>query len=867
MTSKSDLENTTRGVFSYDLIPLRLELPEIRLLELFPAPNFTDDVWCRLYTVLIEEPPQYAGDGLPCPSCSRHGPLWYIKLPRKYGRDACQGCGLTKGSGRKFETPPYNALSYAWGDCTKSHEIFTIKPTDPKDHGCGINVASHGSESLSIPITVSLDSCLRHLRSSCGSTSLTIWIDQICIDQTNDMEKSAQVELMRKIYTMAQKVIVWLGPAADGSDDVMDAHTHAAMVWREHLQTTVAYPLSMEELAGTNDTEILGTYLSTDENWWLPCFQRIIDEVVMIYAPLIRAHKIQKWLGRVWFSRIWIIQELSLARDAVFVCGYKSVDIAHVWGPSRLLLDIFWRWAHLCLVDKLKFSETSSGILQSFPMATLEEIFHSFSVISTALEWKNCQLDWYGGETMTLLRVLIRLYANPRCASTSSRYRDRVYGLLGVASDAQVLNIRPDYSNNTKTTMILTQIARTLIQNGHEPLEVLGWAQFPKRGVTEMEDGVDEHFPLPSWVPDWHNGLLSPYRAHHGQELRSFSASLNTSLQVVPAVLQSTLGLRGFFVDTIEEVGTYIPQQKEGEPAAAKDDQNIDRAADFHGPLCAIKEFWRRSVEKNHAIYTSASRQNEALWRVPIRDLWLWSKKEDCRHVAVRPPSELGVYFQQAHEYCRIRMLIRQQRMQHATPDVEFTPILSQAEADLVQQAQDRAGVVFEYGSHLAETLRGTGLRPYLTKKGYLGLAPSHTQPGDVLVIFSGGLVPYVIRPVTTDTDRYRFKPDAGSQDKSDDQRRVNSTTEEAKQDVEDCHDPNFKLPKSPLYTEAEIHAMYEQYKFHQSTCTPPEPVVLPMRPDENDSIYTFVGEAFCDGIMDGEFMERAGEIHDFFLI
>ena len=77
--------------------------------------------------------------------------------------------------------------------------------------------------------------------------------------------------------------------------------------------------------------------------------------------------------------------------------------------------------------------------------------------------------------------------------------------------------------------MILTQIARALIQNGHEHLEVFGWAQFPKKGVTEMEDGEDEQCPLPSWVPDWHNGLQSPYRTGHSLALRSLSASLNTA--------------------------------------------------------------------------------------------------------------------------------------------------------------------------------------------------------------------------------------------------------------------------------------------------------------------------------------------------
>lgn len=182
------MEKTTREAFSYDLIPLRFNPPEIRLLELFPAPNFTDDLLCRLYTVLIEEPPQYVGDGLPCSSCSCHNPLWYINLQRRYGRDACQDCGLTKDSGVPFDTPSYRALSYTWGNGTKSHVIFTTKPSKATDRERRISLEgrptdgsvlddNHERESLNIPITASLDSCLRQLRSSYRPESLTIWID------------------------------------------------------------------------------------------------------------------------------------------------------------------------------------------------------------------------------------------------------------------------------------------------------------------------------------------------------------------------------------------------------------------------------------------------------------------------------------------------------------------------------------------------------------------------------------------------------------------------------------------------------------------------------------------------------------------
>lgn len=47
------------------------------------------------------------------------------------------------------------------------------------------------------------------LRGATDTTSL--WIDSVCIDQTNIEEKSGQVALMGEIYKNADKVIVWLG--------------------------------------------------------------------------------------------------------------------------------------------------------------------------------------------------------------------------------------------------------------------------------------------------------------------------------------------------------------------------------------------------------------------------------------------------------------------------------------------------------------------------------------------------------------------------------------------------------------------------------------------------------------------------------
>jgi len=85
----------------------------------------------------------------------------------------------------------FKALSYTWGSNAKLHII---------------NIS--GQE---FAITESLDTALRNIRHS--SRSIVVWIDQICIDQEHNEEKSEQVSSMGQIYRAAEEVLIWLGPS------------------------------------------------------------------------------------------------------------------------------------------------------------------------------------------------------------------------------------------------------------------------------------------------------------------------------------------------------------------------------------------------------------------------------------------------------------------------------------------------------------------------------------------------------------------------------------------------------------------------------------------------------------------------------
>lgn len=99
-----------------------------------------------------------------------------------------------------------------------------------------------------------------------------LWIDYICINQNDLVEKATQIPLMADIYRTAQQVLVWLGPSADDSDHVM------------------------RTIRDCNEEEMKST-----------AFQ----------------HRMLSLIHRRWFTRVWILQEFAVpTQDPVFLCGF-----------------------------------------------------------------------------------------------------------------------------------------------------------------------------------------------------------------------------------------------------------------------------------------------------------------------------------------------------------------------------------------------------------------------------------------------------------------------------------------------------------------------------------------------------------------
>ena len=87
----------------------------------------------------------------------------------------------------------YEALSYVWGD-------------DPEPHTSYV-------DGRILEVTPNLDEALRNIRFR--SRRRILWIDAICINQTNVSEKNHQVYQMHTIFANAAEVLVWLGESDD----------------------------------------------------------------------------------------------------------------------------------------------------------------------------------------------------------------------------------------------------------------------------------------------------------------------------------------------------------------------------------------------------------------------------------------------------------------------------------------------------------------------------------------------------------------------------------------------------------------------------------------------------------------------------
>lgn len=260
--------------------------------------------------------------------------------------------------------PQYTALSYTWGSPYGVHEILI-----------------NGSSSR---VPKNLWRFLHQARSLGDDLSGWLWIDVLSINQCDVSERGHQVKLLSSTFARADRVVVWLGPAYQSSD--------VAMVALAKL----------------------------DEN----------GQKGECHAKLWRGNVGHAMLGicsRPYWRRLWVFQELRLAREVRLMCGEKTVE----WHQISAVMD-----------------SADSGPKRLRHVDTVEVALRSPAVRMIRLKLQSVD---------TTLWSLVRLTSHLRCLDV----RDKVYALLGVATGG-CRGIEPDYSLPFPTLMnqLLREIFR-----------------------------------------------------------------------------------------------------------------------------------------------------------------------------------------------------------------------------------------------------------------------------------------------------------------------------------------------------------------------------------------------------------------------
>ena len=166
-----------------------------------------------------------------------------------------------------------------------------------------------------VPVTENLWQALFHLTTS--KTIRIMWIDGICIKQTDKSERNRQVSQMSRIYRRADRVISWLGMPD----------------WSSHL----AMQILNKEFG--DSTWSIATTESVDKT------VRIADDVEIPYTSQVTADKqpslqcqlqaVACFCWRPYWLRLWIIQEIIMGPDIVLLCGHDQVT----WSDFYQFVD------------------------------------------------------------------------------------------------------------------------------------------------------------------------------------------------------------------------------------------------------------------------------------------------------------------------------------------------------------------------------------------------------------------------------------------------------------------------------------------------------------------------------------------------
>ncbi|KAH8587148.1 heterokaryon incompatibility protein-domain-containing protein [Bisporella sp. PMI_857] len=593
-----------------------------------------------------------------------------LKLKPGNSGDLC--CDLIPVSLDKL--PKYEALSYSWD----SQELTG-------------RISCHGKQ---LSVTPNCEAALRRLRLQWDSRLL--WIDAICIDQSSVVERNQQVAHMGEIYTMAKRVVVWIG---EGSPETLLAFQYfervavTGMLLRKDTQARML-DLQIKRFKEESKNLHEGNFTSLDG---------VLKDV----------------FSRSWFSRLWTIQEVALARRIDVMCGSAKINFNHFAAGSRIV-------AQLQEGPDTESPLLGHGVLSGH-IALHVRIMDS---LKRYRDWKVKLAEFIfrypKSESPKLSRSTILELGRDKMTSDP---KDKIFGLYGLLS-AMDFKLAQDIDYSKSLVQIYTDETVAALTEDNS-LDIF-------YNITGSESVPG----LPSWVPDW-SDTTSPRCTTHW----SFCAAGEDPPRFGIHRVDAKLLCRGRILDIVESVSNKIMPPAKGDKNWRFEDV-IDAVQDW-AAFCDpefITEF--RHVPQKYV--TGELFSAESFCDILIRGGTILSdpygELEATRDVYRRISTE-RVRQQETSAMCWFPIATA------ATTDVLYRRMSDYPESLVSDDIL--TGISLALAAHpLAKRyhqlveLMSQGLRMFKTEYGFLGTALPTIQKDDEVVLIAGLRMPFILRPL-----------------------------------------------------------------------------------------------------------------------
>lgn len=480
---------------------------------------------------------------------------------------------------------------------------------------------------------------------------------------------------MTEIYRHATTVAAWLGTEDQSTGRTMRTIRKLSQIFAL-LPVQSTKILSLEIMKSNNARTMLASHgrhaleiLCKD-----PTFAK--GDLGAVWA----------YCGRLYWKRLWTIQEISVADKAILCCGSHAVRWEDLQAAAALLLVL--AMYHIA-PDQRKLAQTHRDL--NHPYDSSKGDLPRALVLNSALQ--NAQMDG-----LSLIDVLS--FTCDETDLVASDPRDRIYALHGMLAKQERDSISIDY---TISHLELFKQVSTQMLADYRP-QILTFAGLERRSSSCQ---------LPSWVIDW--TCTRP--------LGDGFTILDTVIRVIPngyqfqALDKARMALRASVVDRVSEVATYSGDAKTMP-------EIISQLCEWSLPKQRTR---RRATAANPAIsmcYTLL--RGQTLRPISMEDL----DKLFENYVRSRVACDHQLYDDRSRK--SLRDGLRRLR-----------PLRSEI-SKLWSVVQGK--VYLDFDKSIKENISGES-KFFVTREGFIGSCDVAVQAGDVLYAFPEHWSPFILRP------------------------------------------------------------------------------------------------------------------------